>query len=174
MSIFCLNRPLGFVLCLALSWLLGYAPLPAGAEELERVVLGNGYLSVEAIPALSGRISKITAGEGDGLIAFEAPAEPLRHPPVPAHDPSGGGTLWLSPQTEWWRHQRIDADRRRRLPSWPPDPYGERADFRVHRPDASSLVFTGPSSPISGMKLKKTIEFLRRDLIEWSDRKSVV
>jgi hypothetical protein len=144
--------------------------LPAGAsgQDLERIVLENGFLKIDFVPALSGRVSGFVAGESDGLIAFQAPNQALRRPPVPEHDPSGGGTLWLSPQADWWRHQRVDADRRRRLPPWPPDPYGERADFRVHRPDPSSLVFTGPSSPVSGVKLEKTVEFLRRDLVEWS------
>lgn len=165
MSIFFL--PLIRCFFLGAAILLVFPAWVAG-KDLERTVLENGFLEIEFVPALSGRVSGFKVGGTGGLIPFEAPDQALRRPPVPEHDPSGGGTLWLSPQAEWWRHQHVDADRRRRLPPWPPDPYGERADFQVRRPDASSIVFTGPASPVSGVKLEKTIELLRRDLIEWS------
>ena len=162
-------RSLGFHLLQSIfaGILLIGGSAPARGEDIERVVLENGFLSIECIPSLSGRVADFRVKNSGGLIAFEPPAMPLRRPPVAEHDASGGGTLWLAPQTCWWRHQRVDADRRRRLPPWPPDPHGERADFSIHRPDASSLILTGPASPISGTKLVKSIRFLRPDVIEW-------
>lgn len=171
MSKFCLSR-VGFsVLHVVVGVLVAafghVVSLPARADALERVVFENGFLSVECIPALSGRVSKVTAGTAESPIAFAMPAVTLRRPPVPEHDPSSGGTLWLSPQSDWWRHQRIEPSLRRRLPTWPPDPYGERADFQVDRPNARSIVFKGPVSPVTGMRLTKGIQFLSRDTIEW-------
>jgi hypothetical protein len=136
-------------------------------NDFERVVLENGFLALEFMPSLSGRVTDLRVGKSGGLIAFEPPIVPWRRPPVPEQDPSGGGTLWLAPQKAWWRHQRVDADRRRRLPPWPPDPYGERADFSVYRPDPASLVLAGPASPVSGVKLVKSIGLPKLDVIDW-------
>lgn len=124
-------------------------------------------LTITMVPGLSARVSEVRVGDSPNLLVSEIPEFAPVQPPVAANDNSGGGTVWLSPQKDWWRSQRVDADRRRRLPSWPPDPFGERSVFRPVSRQPDTLSFEGPRSPISGTRLKKSVRLMGTHSAEW-------
>lgn len=72
-----------------------------------------------------------------------------------------GQEVWIGPQTQWWRHQSINMERRNSPINWPPDPYVSFGKFEVVEKSDSHLVIQGCVSEVSKLSLKK--EFVMND-----------
>ncbi len=70
-----------------------------------------------------------------------------------------GQEVWIGPQTQWWKRQTINMERRNSPINWPPDPYVSFGKFEVVEQSESRLVIQGCVSEVSKLSLKKTFEF---------------
>lgn len=68
-----------------------------------------------------------------------------------------GHTVWIGPQSGWWKHQDIDLDKRNSAAVWPPDPWLIYSPYEVREAGTSHIVMEGPGSPVSGLRLTKRI-----------------
>jgi hypothetical protein len=119
-------------------------------------------LEAQFSPTEGGRLVSLTFDGSPNFLAFEKIAPSRQRLPVQERpfQASGGMTVWLAPQSHWWIKQDLFPSRRDRRASWPPDPYGEAADFQVSRPDPSTLTLEGPASAVNGIRLLKSLRFL--------------
>lgn len=70
-----------------------------------------------------------------------------------------GQEVWIGPQTQWWKHQTINMERRNSPINWPPDPYVSFGKFEIVEKSDCKLVIQGCVSEVSGLSLKKTFSF---------------
>ena len=68
-----------------------------------------------------------------------------------------GHEVWVGPQSQWWKHQDINLEKRESDLFWPPDPYISYGCVTITSRTACSLVMVGPDSPVSGIRFTKRI-----------------
>jgi hypothetical protein len=66
-----------------------------------------------------------------------------------------GMVTWLGPQSHWWIHQGLMPERKAAKAVWLPDPYLIYGGFQVVYLTDSSVILSGPPSPISGVVMKE-------------------
>ncbi len=152
---------------IALCLLAAAAPLAAEEPSVLDcpgvIALRNANAVAAAFPDAGGRV--VFYGFPGGANALKCDAKLLSGPiPEPSaeakHFPLNGHEVWPAPQEDFWRFQDLNAGRRERAESWPPDPWLATGRFALVERSASKLVLQGPPSPISGLQFKKSMELL--------------
>jgi hypothetical protein len=69
--------------------------------------------------------------------------------------PYFGHENWVGPQSEWWQHQHVNAERLAEKAVWPPDPYLVLSGYKLQEKTAQKISMQGPASPVSGVALQK-------------------
>lgn len=147
-------------------WLAGaLVCVPMAASAVETVRLENGTVVLEATPQLGGRGLWFSLQGRGNLLKVGAPVAMQPEPEVSAK--AGdigylGHDVWLGPQSQWWTQQHANPERRDAKANWPPDPYLAFATARIVERSKERLVLEGVSSPVSGVRLRKTFQ-LRAD-----------
>ncbi len=67
-----------------------------------------------------------------------------------------GQVVWVGPMSEWWQHQHRYPRKRAAGARWPPDPYLDYGAY-TQEPADSGARLTSPDSPLSGIRLVKTV-----------------
>ena len=131
------------------------------ADGPQMLILDNGSIRLEATPAFGGRVlSWHLAGEPNVLKVGQ---DAIRNQPRPQWSASAGDIpylghdVWVGPQSQWWLHQEANPARRQAAANWPPDPYLSLAPSRVVAQGPSEFTLEGVASPITGVRLRKSI-----------------
>lgn len=129
-----------------------------GRAAPETLLLQSDMITLEVSPRLGGRVLFFGLQGRDNLLKVNP--ELVAQPPPEADATAGaihymGHEVWLGPQSEWWSHQKLNADRLSMNATWPPDPYLSFAPNRVLERRADAVVLEGVKSPISGMQVRK-------------------
>lgn len=145
-----------------LSVLLLTAPGFSSVEEEsgQLITLSNNSLKIILAPELGGRL--VFWGHPDGPNFLKAdddvwqpqtgPDSVLADLPFKGYQ---GMVTWLGPQSHWWIHQDLMPKRKAARAVWPPDPFLIYGNFQVVHLTDSSVILSGPPSPISGVVMKK-------------------
>ena len=130
------------------------------------VTLTNGALEVGVAPDLGGRVVFIRKSGTEGMIlsdrriwkdpSFVAPEVK----DVPEFYPFNGITLWVGPQSGWWKDQSYSPELKAKNPGWPPDPFAEQGRFKIVKQTKDYIEMIGPESPVTGLQLYKTVQIL--------------
>jgi hypothetical protein len=142
----------------------GTAAKEAGAEA-HLLILQNARVVVGILPEAGGRIVLLRRPDGENVLGTDPTRWDTTRHPVPEPDamaPAGlpsynGHVTWLGPQAEWWARQNVNPKRRRRKANWPPDPWWLYGRFRVVEQSDSSVTLRGPDSPVTGVRLSRTV-----------------
>ena len=144
-----------------------HASPPTGAEE-HLIVLRHGDLEVGVLPQVGGRVVLLRHRSGPNLLKSDpAGWQPESWPQLHANTPwraFNGHIHWVAPQSEWWSDQDLLPERAGQW--WPPDPYLIFGNYEILEQTPVRLVLRGPPSPVSGLRLTKTVE-LRADNVVW-------
>lgn len=146
---------------LAAGLLVG--PAVCEREPAPPLRLAKAGLVLGLVPDLGGRIVELRAAGGENLLDadprfWEGPFPPadLRTPFAPWN----GHTYWVGPQSAWWTQQDLDAERRAKKATWPPDPFHETALYEVGERSRSRARLESPPSPITGLQRRLDVEIL--------------
>jgi len=130
------------------------APVP-----VTHLTLSNHVINVDITPDIGGRLLGFSLqGRDNFLLVGDAVAEnsaPVVSPQS-GHMPYMGHEMWVGPQSEWWVHQLLNAERNEQRAVWPPDPYLVLAKNQRVLESNSQIVLRSPNSPISGVVMEKT------------------
>ena len=125
------------------------------------IYLGNDKLKVGILTEVGGRMVFFGANEGTNLLKSDTSLwnEPdsvrIKPSAFSEFKPYFGMITWVGPQSEWWKHQKLNQERLKNAAVWPPDPFLTYGQYKVVEKTDSSLIITGPESPVSGLQLTK-------------------
>ena len=149
---------------LSAGWLLAGTALAHGPQDAAaapaRARLQSAALHMEISPRLGGRVLHVSVPGMPNLLRTGEAA--LRAQPDPPVRPDGdnipylGHEVWVGPQADWWRFQKVNAARRKAAAVWPPDPWLAHAPARVLEQSGQRLSLEGAASPVSGVRLLQT------------------
>lgn len=123
------------------------------------VYLQNNSIKIGVLPAVGGRMVFYGEPIGENMLLSDSSLwnEPLENrmivEPEASFKPYFGLITWVGPQSEWWSHQDVIPSKKGNV--WPPDPYLIYSSFVVSELTDTSIILTGPESPISGVQLTK-------------------
>ena len=130
------------------------------------VTLTDGAIEVGVVPDLGGRVVFIRKPGTEGMIlsdrkiwedpSFVAPE--VKN--IPEFYPFNGITLWVGPQSAWWKDQSYAPELKERASVWPPDPFAEQGRFKILKQTKTSIEMLGPESPVTGLQLQKSVRIL--------------
>ena len=136
------------------------------AAQASVVTLSNDAVEVGIAPEVGGRVVFIRKPGGvNMLLSDKAIYEDLAFvaPEVgdkPDFYPFNGITLWLGPQSGWWKDQTFAPELDGKSPGWPPDPFGEHGRFEILTQRDDYIEMHGPKSPVSGLQFVKTVQIM--------------
>ncbi len=125
------------------------------------IFLENKGIKAGFLPEVGGRLVFLGRPGGENLLKSdsalwrETPEQRIEPSPESEWKAYNGFITWLGPQSQWWTHQDLNAERRDARAPWPPDPYLIYSAYKVVEQTKSSLVLEGPASPLSGVQLTK-------------------
>lgn len=134
------------------------------------VMLKNDKIEVGILPRVGGRIVMLKRpGERNVFLSDPALWEE-REDQTPTQDSYlefkayNGHIVWLGPQSDWWKQQKVTT---RHWTLWPPDPYLIYGDFKIKKRTKSYVKMVGPKSVISGVRLVKEITLLSNGKVKF-------
>ncbi|MDA3962090.1 MAG: DUF4380 domain-containing protein [Planctomycetota bacterium] len=136
---------------------------PAGEEHL--LLLQNHDYVVGLLPKVGGRVVVFRRIDGDNVLLSDPSQWGQAGPEVSATSSwttYNGHITWIGPQDDWWTKQDLNTKRKEKASRWPPDPWLVFGDYAISEQSPTSVVLTGPSSPVSGLALRKQYD-LRDD-----------
>lgn len=140
--------------------IIGLLPIITNAKSLDILSLKNTTLEVQLTPQAGGRINALHL---KGKANFFKVGATFTHPPQveisadTEHIDYFGHIVWVGPQSQWWRRQKLNMPRFNASAVWPPDPYLAFADNQVINASATDIELRGVPSPVSGMRIDKHI-----------------
>ncbi len=153
---------LGVALTFFLVFICGSRSFAVGPEDYppNTVVLENEAALI-AVSPVGGTVVDYRRQGGVNVINTEwdnlRDSERIPEPTADARwFPLQGHTTWVGPQHEWWKHQSLTRDRG----NWPPDPWLIYAEYEVAERSEEQVVMVSPDSPISGVRMTKTVRLL--------------
>ena len=69
--------------------------------------------------------------------------------------PYNGHTVWLGPQSGWWKQQSANAERKQEQAVWPPDPFITYGTYTILHKTEHSISILSPESPVWGVQIQK-------------------
>jgi hypothetical protein len=131
--------------------------------NLPVLTLQSSDLKIGILPHAGGRLVEFLTPSGANMLrqAPELWDKQLSdiQPDTPWID-YRGHIVWLSPQSQWWAQQNLDADKQQHQSLWPPDPYLTLGKYDILKHTPTCIVLQSPVSPISGLQLNKTYQLL--------------
>jgi len=128
------------------------------ANNIELLILENSHVSLAVSPQMGGRVLELSLNGKPNILSVGDAVALNPEPEVTASaDNIGylGHTVWLGPQSEWWKHQQVNSTRRDAAAAWPPDPWLVQSKNTVVGHSERLVEFAGVSSPVSGVQLNK-------------------
>lgn len=145
-------------MCLLLIPFNVYADGDRNAATIERIQLKNDTLAIEITSDIGGRVLSLALhGQPNFLLVNEQAV----NQPAPVVTPTAhfigymGHETWVGPQSQWWQHQQLNAERRAAKAVWPPDPYLILSAHQIKEKNARQVIMQSPDSPVSGVRLQK-------------------
>ena len=136
------------------------------------IYLESGNIRLGILEDAGGRIVSLQKEGGRNLLKSDATLWNQEKPlPSPANlDFTGynGHEVWAGPQSEWWKHQDLNQEKKASTLFWPPDPYITYGRYKVTRQSVNSITLEGENSPISGLKLTKQYVITSEGTVEIS------
>ena len=134
----------------------------------DRVIVG-------VLPRAAGRIVLCRLHEGQNVLLADPVqwAEPETETPVPdalalADKEYQGHVVWLGPQSRWWTEQDLNPEKKEEAAIWPADPWLLYGRYEVVEKTKDRIVLRGSDSPVSGVRLTKSVCILPDHRIEVS------
>ncbi len=127
------------------------------------IILKNDRIELGILPEVGGRIVLLRLPGYDNILKADEnqwlSSDKLKPKitPFTGFEAFDGHITWVSPQKEWWIHQSLNESRRKAKADWPPDPYLIYGKNKVISQTDTSLVLKGIDSPISNLRIDKTI-----------------
>lgn len=151
-----------YLLLSFLSVLLLTAPgcSSEGKDSRHLITISNDSLKIILAPELGGRMVYFGHPDGPNLLKADEDVWQPQTWPDSTHENMPfkgyhGMITWLGPQSDWWIHQNLLPERKAARAIWPPDPYLIYGNFQVVSQTDSSVILSGPPSPVSGIAMKK-------------------
>ncbi|MBP5456741.1 MAG: DUF4380 domain-containing protein [Paludibacteraceae bacterium] len=119
-------------------------------------------ISLVLLPDVGGRIVSLQYDGSENLLEsdpsqWDEEKRPTATPDNLDFKAYNGHEVWIGPQSQWWKHQDLNPEKKESDLFWPPDPYISSGNFQAQRIGENQIVLTGPESPISGIRFTKTI-----------------
>ncbi len=136
------------------------------------VTLSNTKIEVGIAPELGGRVVYLRKPGTEGILLSDRKIweDPSFVAPeiteTPAFYPFNGITLWVGPQSGFWKNQSYNAQLKERASNWPPDPFGEYGRFEIVKQEKDYVEMLGPKSPVTGLQLRKTVRITSDGKVE--------
>lgn len=136
---------------------------PLAMAQVQKINLSNGTINAEITPDIGGRLLSFSLKDQPNFLlvgdlgALDTRAQPS---PTSQHISYMGHEVWLGPQSEWWVHQNLNAERAAKKAVWPPDPYLAIAKNTVLEQSAEKVLLKSAESSISGVQLVKAYAFI--------------
>ena len=132
---------------------------PGISTDERYATLESSELQLQLTSAFGGRVLSLQRKGEPNFLRVGAAVGTQANPEINAS--SGdiaylGHDVWVGPQSQWWLHQQINAERRAAAANWPPDPWLSLAAAQWLQRDANLLRLRGAASPVTGMQLEKT------------------
>lgn len=123
----------------------------------------------------AGVVAQILLDVGGRIVSFHREGKPnvLESDPSLWEEPSSdrlvptpdmldfkaynGHEVWVGPQSQWWKQQTLNAEKRESDLFWPPDPYISFGSYSIVEQSAASVTIMGEPSPLSGVRMTKKI-----------------
>ena len=124
------------------------------------LTLSNKNITIGILENAGGRIVYLSYNGSENMLKSD---RKLWDTTVPTPTPSNleftgycGHEVWIGPQSEWWKHQDLNKEKKESTLFWPPDPYITYGRFALKEKTDSKVTLIGNESPISGLKFEKT------------------
>ncbi|MBR4839151.1 MAG: DUF4380 domain-containing protein [Paludibacteraceae bacterium] len=132
------------------------------------IELSYKKIKLTILPDVGGRIVSLQYDGSENLLESDAnqwdeKERPQASPFNLDFKAYNGHEVWIGPQSQWWKHQDLNLEKKVSDLFWPPDPYISYGNFTVERPQENQLILTGPESPISGIRFTKTITITEQE-----------
>lgn len=119
-------------------------------------------VKVGVLPDVGGRIVSLCFNGSGNLLEsnpsqWEEASRPEATPFNLEFKAYNGHEVWVGPQSQWWKLQDLNPEKRNSDLFWPPDPYISYGRFEAERVGEDKLLLHGPDSPLSGIRLTKSI-----------------
>ena len=130
----------------------------------------SGNIRIGILPEVGGRIVHLgligreNIFKQDTVLWREHPAEKPLMNFVNGYKPYHGHVVWPAPMSQWWQHQDLYPDKKQLGARWPPDPYLDYAAYDLSQ-SGGTFRLQGPASPISGIRMVKTIEIISSNAV---------
>ncbi|WP_339075043.1 DUF4380 domain-containing protein [Teredinibacter turnerae] len=128
------------------------------AEPVQQITLGNGAVSLQVTPDIGGRVLGVSLTDRQNLLRVGTEELARGVPEVKADDRAYsyfGHIVWNGPQSDWWKFQTVNPQRRAQKAQWPPDPFNVLARNEIVAHTAESLVLQSPPSALTGLAMRK-------------------
>lgn len=126
------------------------------------IMLSNDHVEVGLLSEAGGRVVLLRQPQKENVLKSDPvlwDSAKLKKTGISINNkfiPYNGHIVWLGPQSEWWVHQSLHAERKKNRSPWPPDPYLVASNYVVNEsPDR--IVMTSPESKVSGISLTKEV-----------------
>jgi len=156
----------------SIVWICFCFNFVTGAEKPDSnlVWLINSKIEVGILPQVGGRLVVLRKPGGANLLKADSTQWQPPWPTVSAQSkfiPYNGHIVWLGPQKEWWSRQTLNPQRKKQRANWPPDPYLIYGDYQACLQNPNAITLASPVSPVSGVKLIKTIAIKAGGIVEF-------
>jgi len=132
------------------------------------IYITNGNIRAGILPDVGGRIVSLQRDGGINILESDPNLwnedDTQRIVPSPSlteeedYKAYNGHEVWVGPQSEWWKQQTLNVEKRSSSLFWPPDPYIIYDRYSILDKTEHSIVIQGTESPISGLLFTKKIE----------------
>lgn len=126
------------------------------------IELAYKKIKIGILPEVGGRIVSLQYDGSDNLLEsdasqWEEEVRPVASPSNLDFKAYNGHEVWIGPQSQWWKIQDLNPEKKDSDLFWPPDPYISYGVFEVERIGENKIILKGPESPISGIRFTKSI-----------------
>ena len=132
------------------------------------IYIANKNIRAGILPDVGGRIVSLQRDGGANILESdpnlwnESDSQRITPSPLLTEEEDfkayNGHEVWVGPQSEWWKQQTLNVEKRTSSLFWPPDPYIIYDRYSVLEKTGHSLVMQGSESPVSGVRFTKKIE----------------
>lgn len=127
------------------------------------VILKNDTYVVGFLPRIGGRVVLFRRVDGPNVLLSDPDCWDDTDEEIPAAAPDSGWksynghTVWVGPQSGFWTQQDLNAERRDKQSTWPPDPYLIYGKYELAEKTDTYARLVGPLSPVCGLQLTKEV-----------------
>lgn len=123
--------------------------------------LKNNSIELIVLPHIGGRIAALHRDNSKNILKSNSNLwNDTNKPELSAFSDFkayNGHTVWVGPQSDWWRFQDLNERRKAEAAVWPPDPYTIFSEYTVVHQSPRSIRMMGVASPISHIRFDKDV-----------------